>query len=83
MAKGGAHKHKLHMITVGPIPDSARQLMGCSVSGCVYTEMVCNDCLAEGRKESILGRHTHAADGTITRELPFLPKVRKIKKAGA
>ena len=80
MAKGGAHQHQLHMITVTPIPDSARQLMGCSVAGCIYTEMVCADCLAEGRKESVAGRHTHAAEGKITRALPFLPKVRAIKK---
>jgi hypothetical protein len=80
MTKGGAHQHQLHMITVAPIPDSARQLMGCRVSGCVYTEMVCADCLAEGRKESVVGRHTHAPDGKITRALPFLPKVRTIKK---
>ena len=79
-----AHKHVLHLATAPrDMGDpSHRDLMACGVAGCVHTEIVCSDCVAEGRKESVTGAHTHAEDGAITRALAFLPGVKPIRPSG-
>jgi hypothetical protein len=76
-----AHKHQLVLATYPRESDDPnhRDLMACGVRGCVHTEVVCQDCVTEGRKESVPGAHTHASDGTITRALSFLPKVKPIR----
>ena len=79
-----AHKHILHLATAprDPADPNRRDLMACGVAGCIHTEIVCSDCVAEGRKESIPGSHTHAPDGAITRALSSLPEVKPIRPAG-
>jgi hypothetical protein len=79
-----AHKHVLALATAPREPDDPnhRDLMSCASPRCIYTEIVCADCVREGRATSVPGAHTHAPDGTIARALSFLPKVTPIRPPG-
>jgi hypothetical protein len=78
-----AHKHQLYLATAprSPSDPNHRDLMACSFDHCIYTEIVCADCVREGRDKSILGFHSHAADGTITRA-SYWPGVKPIRPPG-
>ncbi len=78
------HGHQMVIVTNPPKPgeESDRQLWGCHFGTCAHTEVICRLCVVEGRAKSILGSHTHAADGTITRALASLSKVNPIRPPG-
>jgi len=78
------HQHRLYLATAPrePSDPNHRDLMACSVEHCIYTEIICSDCVREGRPKSILGFHYHGPDGTITRALASLPGVKPIRPPG-
>ena len=63
-----AHKHQLRLATAprDPGDPNHRDLMSCAFDRCIHTEVVCSDCVREGRSKFIPGFHYHGADGTIT-----------------
>ena len=83
-AKVPEHKHQLYLATArrAPADPNHRDLMACSFKHCIYTEIVCADCVREGRDKSIAGFHHHGPDGTITRSLASLPGVKPIRPPG-